>query len=147
MERNRHENMVACFCEHCSATTPGFQMVTSRVRDYHQTRTLRNARDIISHNVNATVVNLQQESSSLSDDGMDIDYNMPSPSSHGTASDYQRAPLSPEDNVFATDDIDVGNGEENDDEVIMNAEDIEFGDNDLGNENGMINIDQGFLVD
>ncbi|KAG2203671.1 hypothetical protein INT45_008855, partial [Circinella minor] len=62
--------------------------------------------------------------------------------SHGTASDYQRAPLSPEDNVFATDDIDVGNGEENDDEVVMNAEDIEFGDNDLDNENGTINIDQ-----
>lgn len=47
--------------------------------------------------------------------------------------------------MFATDDIDVGNGEENDDGAVMNAEDIEFGDNDLGNENGMINIDQGWL--
>ena len=47
--------------------------------------------------------------------------------------------------MFATDDIDVGNGEENDDEVVMNAEDIEFGDNDLDNENGTINIDQGWL--
>ena len=70
-----------------------------------------------------------------------IDYLLFHCNKIGTTSNYQRAPLSPEDNVFATDDIDVGNGEENDDGVVMNAEDIEFGDNDLGNENGMINID------
>ena len=50
MERNHNGDLVACYCQQCLASTTGFQMVTSRVRDHHQSRALRAARDRISYN-------------------------------------------------------------------------------------------------
>ena len=60
-----------------------------------------------------------------------------------TASSYQQIPLSAEDNVFAADD-EVGNDDQKGDNVVINAEDIEFGaDGDSSNANDRTNIDQG----
>ena len=115
--------------------------------------------------------NVQQETSSTSvlpsGDDMDIDdNNMANSFSHGmmrfidivtveenrllivfgnkidTGSSYQQIPLSAKDNVFAAEEDEVEN-EHNDDNVI-NAEDIEFGDDDgSNNANGTTNVDEG----
>ena len=62
-----------------------------------------------------------------------------------TASSYQQIPLSTKDNVFAADD-ELGNDEQNGDNVVINAEDIEFGDDDARNDaNETTNVDQGSL--
>ena len=59
-----------------------------------------------------------------------------------TGSSYQQIPLSAEDNVFAAEEDEVEN-EHNDDNVI-NAEDIEFGDDDgSNNANETTNVDEG----
>lgn len=62
-----------------------------------------------------------------------------------TATSYQHIPLSTEDNVFAADD-ELGNDEQNGDNVVINADDIEFGDDDASNDaNETTNVDQGSL--
>ena len=41
MEDNRNDRLVACFCRQCGLTNNGFQMVTARVREYHEDRSFR----------------------------------------------------------------------------------------------------------
>ena len=61
-----------------------------------------------------------------------------------TGSRYQQIPLSAEDNVFAAEEDEIGN-EQNDYNVI-NAKDIEFGDNDGSNStNETATIDEGWF--
>ena len=58
-----------------------------------------------------------------------------------TASSYQQIPLSTEDNIFAADN-ELENDEQNGDNVVINAEDIEFGDDDASNNaNETSNVD------
>ncbi|KAG2206798.1 hypothetical protein INT45_003181, partial [Circinella minor] len=88
MERNYNGDLVACFCQHCLASTAGFEMETSSTSGL-----------------------------SLGGD-MDVDNNnMSNHFSHDMGSNYWQIPFSTEDNVFTAEENEVGN-EQNDDNVI-----------------------------
>ncbi|KAG2216457.1 hypothetical protein INT45_014176, partial [Circinella minor] len=159
MEDNRNDRLVACFCRQCGLTNNGFQIVTARVREYHEDRSLREYTfNRFSHNVSAIIANIEANTQSeagspisLSPDAnMDIDIgdfiidDAPAPSPDAVSS-HRLVPFNNEDEVFAVDDDEFVNGELNDNEVI-NAEDLEFG-NDGDIENDVANHDQGTYFD